>query len=87
MPLFQNESSYDNEFYLHETESVHFHINGFAETCFDSEAKATQKWSIGSYEPCLISQEVFFSIVHAPRHLRPKLANKKRLGITTPETQ
>ena len=44
VPLFQDESSdkpfsYENGFDLHENEPAHFHMNGFVETPFDTEAK------------------------------------------------
>ena len=43
MPLFQNESSFKNEFDMYENEPVggtHFHMNGFARRkCFDTESK------------------------------------------------
>ena len=54
-------------------------------TRFDSEAKATRKWSIRSYQPSLKSQETFFSAAHATPNLQSKHANKIRLGISTPK--
>ena len=48
--MFQNETSYENEFGLHENEplvATRFHMNGFAQRLvLTQRQKATRKWSI-----------------------------------------
>ena len=68
VPLFQNESSCENEFDLHENEPVdgtHFHMNGFAlRLVLTRRQKGIRKWPIEhskSNNPCSAScgQESF----------------------------